>query len=354
MIQKDILLNEAPHTVVRYHGIPVHAIEFWKRISWGAEGAVYQNLLVEEHIPHIVDPSLLAIETEGQLQATAVFSHVKVHSGPQLYSCHYIRYFATDSAVRGQGLTKRYGHQIMSLVKEQFPGQAVYFALVERGNKASFKSVQRAGYEHTATIKTIGFSRFFPNRSSRIHLCQSSEERRLVLQKLHVFYGEHALVQFNPVFLHNQYYVLKDHYGKIIAGCQYHRCHWQVNKMPGFTGKLLVKTLPYLPLLRRIFNPKSFKFLAFEAIFVETGGEAALAELFEGILQLEKLNTAMYWLDSRDPQFQAWTQCFSLGLIHPFIKSNDVYMMQSFQNFSEAEAQAFKNRPFYASAFDYA
>jgi hypothetical protein len=62
----------------------------------------------------------------------------------------------------------------------------------------------------------------------------------------------------------------------------------------------------------------------------------------------------MYWLDSRDPQFQAWTQRFSLGLIHPFIKSNDVYMMQSFQNFSEAESQAFKNRPFYASAFDYA
>ena len=354
MIQKDILLTEEPHTVVRYHGIPDHALDFWKRISWGSEGAVYQNLLVEEHIPHIVSPSLLAIETEGLLQATAVFSHVKVHSGPKVYSCHYIRYFATDSAVRGQGLTKRYGHQIMSLVREQFPGQAVYFALVERGNKASFKSVQRAGYAHTATIKSIGFSRFFPKRSVRIHCCQSSEERDFVLQKLHSFYKDHSLVQFNPIFLHNQYYVLKDDTGKIIAGCQYHRCHWRVNKMAGNTGKILVKTLPYLPLLRRLFNPKSFKFLAFEAIFVEPGSEGALAELFEGILELEKLNTAMYWLDSRDPNYQAWTQGFPLGLIHNFIKSNDVYMMQSFQNFTEAESQDFTERPFYASAFDYA
>ena len=354
MLQKDILLDEPPHTVVRYHGIPDHAIDFWKRISWGAEGAVYQNLLVEEHIPHIEEPSLLAIETDEQIKATAVFSHVKVHSGLHLYDCHYIRYFATDPAVRGQGLTKQYGHQIMSLVKEQFAGQAVYFALVERGNKASFKSVQRAGYEHTATIKTIGFSRIFPKRSSRIHLCQSSKERSYVLQKLHSFYRQHSLVQFNPIFLHNQYFVLKDQEGKIIAGCQYHRCHWRVNKMPGTTGKLLVKTLPYLPLLRRLFNPRSFRFLAFEAIFVEKGAETALEELFEGILQLEKLNTAMYWLDARDPLYQAWTTGFSLGLIHPFIKSNDVYMMQSFQNFSEEEAKAFKNRPFYASAFDYA
>ena len=67
-MRKEILFTEGDYSIARYDGIPEHALTFWKRISWGNEGAVYQNMKVAEHIPLIINPKLLAIEKNNELQ----------------------------------------------------------------------------------------------------------------------------------------------------------------------------------------------------------------------------------------------------------------------------------------------
>lgn len=353
-MNKEILLREGPHTIVRYQGLPTHVVDFWKRIAWGTEGAIYQNLKVEEHIKLIVNPSLMAIEQEDELQATALFSNVQVLSGPEVYNCHYIRYFATNPAVRGTGLMKRYASDAMRLISAGEKRKTVYFALVERGNKASFKAVQNAGYAQTGNIKTLGFSRFFPRQPKQLYHVQSEVDKKAVMDVLANQYAGHALTQFHAVFLHDQYYVIKDEDGSLLAGCQFHRGAWKVNRMPGTLGKLVVKWLPHLPILRRIFNPRKFEFLTFEAIFCKAGKEKSLNDLFEGLLAKNSINSAMFWLDEKDPLFDPLQSALQFGLFHHFVKANDVHMMQSFLHFSAAEKEQFTNRPFYASAFDYA
>lgn len=353
-MRKEILFTEGEYAIARYDGIPDHALTFWKRISWGNEGAVYQNMKVAEHIPLIVKPKLLAIEKNNEIQGTGVFSNVTILSGEINYNCQYIRYFATDPAVRGQGLMKKYSTKTMELVSEGETLKTIYFALVEKGNKASFKAVQNTGYTHVGTIKTIGFSRFFPKESVHIQRIETEVDKKKVMNNLLNFYGQHSLVQFNPIFQHQNYYVLKNEQGDWIAGCQLHRCHWKVNRMPGRIGKFMVKTLPYFPFLRRIFNPKKFEFLAFEGIFWKPGHEKELAELFEGLLSKEKVNSAMMWIDEKDQLLKSIEKNNKLGLIHSFVKKNDVLMMQAYFDLTSDEKDNFVSKPFYASAFDYA
>lgn len=353
-MNKEILLREGHHTIVRYQGLPNHVVDFWKRIAWGTEGAIYQNLKVEEHIKLITNPSLMAIEQEDELQATALFSQVQVLSGPETYNCQYIRYFATNPAVRGTGLMKRYASEAMRLISQGETLKTVYFALVEKGNKASFRAVQNAGYTQTGNIKTMGFSRFFPKPNKQLYQIQTEQEKNAVREVLALQYAQHSLTQFQPVFLHDQYCVVKDADGSLLAGCQYHRGAWKVNRMPGRMGKLILRLLPHIPLLNRIFNPKKFQFLTFEAIFCKAGAEEVLNDLFEGLLARNQVNTAMLWLDEKDPLFQRLQKVMDFGLFHNFVKANDVHMMQCFLGFSEAEQRQFTTRPFYASAFDYA
>lgn len=353
-MRKELLFTEGEYVITRYDGIPDHALTFWKRISWGNEGAVYQNMKIEQHIPLIIKPKLLAIEKNNEIQGTGVFSNMTVLSGQTNYNCQYIRYFATDPAVRGQGLMKKYSAKTMELVSEGETLKTVYFALVEKGNKASFKAVQNTGYSHVGTIKTIGFSRFFPKEKINIHHITTEQDKKQVIENLSTFYKHHSLVQFNPVFQHQNYYVLKNEQGDWIAGCQLHRCHWKLNRMPGRIGKFMVKTLPNIPLLRRIFNPKKFEFLAFEGIFWKPGHEKELAELFEGLLAKEKVNSAMLWIDEKDHLLKGIINNNNLGLIHSFVKKNDVMMMQAYFDLTNDERANFVSKPFYASAFDYA
>lgn len=353
-MRKEMLFTEGEYVITRYDGIPDHALTFWKRISWGNEGAVYQNMKIEQHIPLIIKPKLLAIEKNNEIQGTGVFSNMTVLSGQTNYNCQYIRYFATDPAVRGQGLMKKYSAKTMELVSEGETLKTVYFALVEKGNKASFKAVQNTGYSHVGTIKTIGFSRFFPKEKIKVHRIITEHDKKQVIENLSTFYKYHSLVQFNPIFQHQNYYVLKNEQGDWIAGCQLHRCHWKVNRMPGKIGKFMVKTLPYFPFLRRIFNPKKFEFLAFEGIFWKPGHEKELAELFEGLLAKEKVNSAMLWIDEKDHLLKGIINNNNLGLIHSFVKKNDVMMMQAYFDFTNDERANFVSKPFYASAFDYA
>ncbi len=141
--------------------------------------------------------------------------------------------------------------------------------------------------------------------------------------------------------------------GEIIAGCQFHRIHWVINRMPGFMGKIIMNVVPLVPLLNKLFNPKRFEFLAFEGVYVKLGYEAQLVELFEGLLAKEKLKSAMYWMAENCPVRKRINENVKPGLLHSFIKNSDVYILASFHALSETEIADLKSRPLFASAFDY-
>lgn len=351
-MEKEVLFKEGKYSIEKHPEITEEALAFLDSIAWGSEGAVFEHKNTEEHIRLLHQPTLLTIREGGTIRGTAVFCNTPVSVNGAQYNCFYIRYFASSKAIRGKGVMKHFSVKVMESIRQNETEKTVYFACIEAGNKGSYRVVESAGYEEIGTIKTMGFSRFFPKASKNIEQVTSAEGRKEVLDLLTKQYQQHALVQFNSIFLNNNYYVLREN-GKIVAGCQHHRSHWVVNKMKGLSGKIIMNVVPLIPVINGLFNPKRFEFLAFEGIYCQPGKEHRLYELFEGLLAKEKLKSSMFWLGNTCPVRASILKKGDLGLIHSFVKDSDVFILSSFQNIDAAEISALKSQPLFASAFDY-
>lgn len=351
-MDKKLLFQEDDYSIWRHDGIPDEAIKFLDSIEWGNDGAVYEHKNTQEHIHLIYKPSVVAIHDGKKIQGTAVFCNTPVTAGKQQYNCNYIRYFASSKEIRGKGVMKKYAMKVMEVVRDVEEEKTIFFACIEKGNKVSYKTVENAGYENIGTIKTNGFSLFFPKAKKNLEQVNTDSLENEVLLLLKQQYEEHALVQFNSIFLQNNYFIIREN-GEIVAGCQFHRVHWVINKMPGFTGKIIMNVAPLVPLLNKLFNPKRFEFLAFEGIYCKPGFEHQLMELFEGLLAKEKLNSAMYWMGESCPLRKRILEKGKTGLLHSFIKESDVFILASFHDLTKTEIEDIKARPLFASAFDY-
>ena len=351
-MEKKLLLQDGDYSIWRHNGISEDAMVFLDKIAWGNDGAVYEHKNTQEHIKLLHNPTLMAIHEKDKIQGTAVFCNTPVTAGKSNYNCYYIRYFAASNEIKGKGVMKKYGVKVMEAIRENEQKKTIFFACIERGNKASYKTVQSSGYNDIGVIKTNGFSRFFPKKNINIEQVSTEPVRNELLALLRKQYEQHALVQFNSIFLQDDYFVIREN-GEIIAGCQFHRVHWVINRMPGFMGKIVMNVVPLVPLLNKLFNPKRFEFLAFEGVYVKPGYEAQLVELFEGLLAKEKLKSAMYWMAENCPVRKRISENVRPGLLHSFIKNSDVYILASFHALSETEIVDLKSRPLFASAFDY-
>jgi RimJ/RimL family protein N-acetyltransferase len=294
----------------------------------------------------------MAVHEHDKIQGTAVFCNTMVTAGNAQYNCYYIRYFASSKEIRGKGVMKKYGIKVMESVREDEKEKTIFFACIEKGNKASYRTVESAGYENIGVIKTNGFSRYFPRINKNIEQVTTDVVRKEVLSLLKKQYEEHAIVQFNSIFLHDDYFVIREN-GEIVAGCQFHRVHWVINRMPGIMGKIMMNVVPLIPILNKLFNPKQFEFLAFEGIYVKPGYENKLMDLFEGLLAKEKLKSSMYWMGETCPIRKRMLESSKTGLIHSFIKESDVFIMAAFHDLNEGEIADLKARPLFVSGFDY-
>jgi hypothetical protein len=349
---KEILFSEDSYTIQKHYGIPKEAFSFLESISWGNEGAIYEHKNTEEQIKLIKNPMLIGIFEGEEIRATAIFCRTSITTNNEQINCNYIRYFASSKEIRGKGVMKKFSIKVMELIRENEKEKTIYFASIERENKSSYKVVVSAGYSPIGTVKTIGFSRFFPKKNKNISQISSQEEKEEVLDLLKKKYSQHTLVQFDALFLNNNYYVIYEN-NEIVAGCQYHKAHWVINNMKGITGKIIMNIVPLLPVINKLFNPKRFEFLAFEGIYFKPGYEQKLHSLFEGLLAKENLKSAMFWMGASCPIKELLIRNGKLGMIHSFIKNSDIKILASFKNINETEILNIKSKPIFASAFDY-
>jgi len=256
-MEKTLLFSEAGFEVSMEKPIGTDAIELLKQTSIGDNGPVYRHLDTEDHVKNLVNPAMIALRKNGNLLGMGIFCNVQVQVLQKHFNCFYVRYFAASPEIRGKGFMKKFGKHAMSLIREGQEEKTIFYASVEKNNISSIKVIQEAGYKAIRNIKTLGFSRFFPKKSKNIRRVQNPVEKKTLLELLHGFYSGYSLVQFTKIFHLNDYYIIEEK-GEIVAGCQIHRVHWVIKKLAGLQGKLMVRLIPFLPLIRRIFNPRRF------------------------------------------------------------------------------------------------
>ena len=351
-MERQLLLADGDYTIWKFAGVPSEVVDFFKRISWGSEGAIYERKNINELLPLLHQAHLVAVYKGDEIQATAIFCKSDVTVGGEHFTCEYIRYFAASDEIRGKKLIKHFAGKVMALVREGNQNKTIYIGCVEKGNIRSYKVVENAGYKPIGILTVNAISRFFPKADNRISRITSVSEINEVMKLLELQYKNHALVHFNYIFLNDNYFVIRNG-GEIVAGCQFHRAQWKINKMPGLSGKIIMNVLPMTPLINKIFNPKNFDFLAIEGIYFKPGYENTLLQLIEGLLHLEKLNSALFWFAEDCPYRKTILGNGNLGLLHQFVKKSGTYVMASYKNMSDKEIKLVESHSQFASSFDY-
>jgi hypothetical protein len=346
------LIKEDDYSIWKYEGVPEEAIAFLVNTNWGSAGAVYERKNSGDLVRLLKRPYLFAIQEGSTIVGTAIFLRTEPSVLGRRLNCYIIRYFAAGASILGKKVVKKYAVKVMQAVRQSETGKTIYVGCVEKGNIRSYKVVENAGYEKIGMQSVNAFSRFYPKAQKSIERLESPAEQARMVDLLARQYQNHVLVHFDYLFLGNNYFVIREK-GEVVAGCQYHRAHWAVNRMPGLMGKLIIHVLPRLPFINRLFNPSRFEFLAFEGIYFKEGHERTLHRLFEGLLHREGLNSALFWMGETCPYRRALLQYGNLGMLHSFVKNSGVYIMTSYQNLTAEEIHRLKSGPLYASSFDY-
>ena len=334
------------YQIFKQYGVSMAVRSLLMKTVWGSGGTHYEHLGGEQTVKEMFDPHVITLEKDEELIACALFCKREVKVNSHTYNSFYTRYFAANPVFRGQGIVKQNGAATMSMIRKDVAEPSLFYAVVEKKNYASKKIVESVGYNPIALLKTVGISRYFPKKNSSVRKLSAAELEQMKL-RLDVFYKEHGFVQFKPL---DTYYVLEEA-GEIVAGVQVEKGSWHIQNMPGVLGFVVMKVVPYIPLLNRIFNPRNFKFLGLEALYFKDGHAKDAVKLVEHLLAENKCNSAMLFADEKSKVYTHLMKC-RLGILNYFSQDADSFLMMAHEHVPADEVASIQKAPVYVSSFD--
>lgn len=350
-LQEELLLQNGNKKLVLYRDLRDSTVQLFDEVLWGTGDNQYQHKDSRKRLEILDNPNFVELRYEDKLAAMCLFINRRVFTGELSHNYFAVRYLFSVPEYRDKKLTAKYALMTMKIMQERQEGPTLFVGVVEHRNKRSFRLVRSVGYEKYSTIKTVGFSRFFPRKSQYVKEVTRGDEKRKVREELEKFYRNYSMVHFDSIFKEPYFVYEKD--GEIIAGAQVQKAHWVVKNIGKKWMNVLLKVIPYVPLLRNIFNPSRFQFLGLDGIFYREGCEKEAIKLFSHLLKINKHHSAMFWADKRSPLYQDLRKTGGLGLLNHFTNEGDSYMMVNACHISEAEKEILKSKPAYHSAFDF-
>ena len=266
---------------------------------------VYYHKNVEDNIENLPDPYFINLYLRKHLLGTVCFSRREVIEQGTTYSAYYIRYFYFREKFRSAGseIQHKSGKKsalrseiIRLLEGEGLPSDypALFYAYVDPGNIRSTRQIHEFGLKEVGKFSALIFSRLFPRDTPQIEKISISENPHL-LHTLKDFYKSYRLVSFDNLIKHDNYFVLREE-DEIICGVQAVPEYWEVKEVPGITGKIIMKVVPHIPVLKRLFNP-NYRFVYLDGLFCQPGHEKKLEILFSSILKRYGVYSAIICAD---------------------------------------------------------
>ena len=264
---------------------------------------VYQHLQVQKKAEAIAEPYYVTLLKGEDIVGTCCFCSRDTRNAGTVMPSFYLRYFTFKSSYRIGGRSasiKPKQSIIRKEIYELLTGNGLgkrgsqsffHYAYVDPKNQRSAVLCHEFGFEPVRTFSTILFHRMYPRQHINIEKISAAEVPH-VKELLTSFYNGYTMFSFENLFRLSNYYVVRDTAGTIVAGVQATPDHWKILSLPGVAGDMLLTVLSGLPFLNR-FIKKDYRFITFEGIYVASGKETALEQLFESLLCRYHTNTAM-------------------------------------------------------------
>ena len=303
-------------------------LKLLKQTTLGTDGARYKHLNTEEIIADLDQPLFLSLERAEKVIGNISFCRRGTN--------WYIRYFAFDSlfqsskassreSAKGSREVKKSGlkETIGQFFEEQSAQGICFYAYIDPKNLRSKFMSENFGFETVARLKTHSFSRSKPKRSENLLEISDPNRIRTLSQ---AFTKQLFYTDYQPKA--NRFYALEKK-GETVAFARVRPAHWEIERLPGRLGGLLVKIVPFVPLLNRFLVPSNHRFLVPDIVWVKDNDPKLLEELFESLLAAEKLRLILWWTDEKDPVLQHEKQV-SWGIFKRFLGNPPVDVVAKF------------------------
>lgn len=320
-----------------------------ERTVWGSGGLRYTINNMAEILSRIQHPHFLSLEENGRLIGALTLMHKTNRLRGQDYPAFYSYGLAIEADARGQGYGTLLAGQALHYGLSRLQERGIYYGYVEADNTRSLRTLQKVGRKSLGQYHSLLVSRLCPRDKGGVEKLADSQREQLV-QLLEGQYSNHSLTDFRQSITNEDYYVVMRG-GEIIAGVQCERNHLTIKHLPGASGLFLLKILPFVPCVRRVFPGRNFRFLTIGNIYSREGQERDLLNLIEAVLAKHQLNFGMIHLDQRSPIYQRLKKAGKFGVFHGLV-TVPVHVMACLKGVTANELSEIHQQPLFISMLD--
>lgn len=337
----------------------------------GTPGRIrYQLTRIENKLTHLSGLVFFLLRRKDTLLGSIGFQKRTTFFGNSSHKSWYIRYFHIHAPLRaksqendsfrdpqrGNGIIRGAALPYMKEPGLLFPDEydskekSLVYGYIEALNFRSMNFSEQMESVTMRKFRTLIFTRFKLRNRIKSERIESSkiDEFKLVLKD---FYKDYSFFTTENMFFNGNYFVHIEN-GEIQAGLQVHPETWKILELPGKINSSLLKVLPLTPFIRKIFNPKDFKFLALEGIYYKEGKESLIEPLIESVCKHFNTHFALFWLDTGSEMYKLLDRNIDFGIIGRSFDSPEANVRVRFNNYSEEEKKSFFVNPTYISAYD--
>ena len=330
-------------------------IRLLESVTLGSNGARYRHLDTREKISQLYRPLFLTLEWKGKVLGNVTFCRRECG--------WYVRYFAFNENLQTSNSTKKSStngvlkRELNKFFKNALESKLqdspdLFYAYIDPQNSRSLWMSEQFGFKTVAKIASQTFSRVKPNLNKNVRAL-TKEESLTHRERIKESYANHNLFFTKHTFNDSPFYGYFSDEGNLLACVKSERANWRLERLPGVAGGLVTRSIPYIPGVRKIINPKYYSFSTVEALWVDPSiseneeGEI-VTDLLEGLLFHEQTNSLIWWVDQKDPLYKKLANQINWGLMHKLNGVNEVDLVVLGDN-SKFDNQAV----FYTTAFDF-
>ena len=334
-----IVLEESPDN---------DAIELLQKSIYGTNGPKYIHTGQEIKVPNLKNPLFFRLIKDYQTIGYYCLCKRNFTQNGQQIVGYYGRYLAVDKNYQGKQFGKLLKKIAVDFVEKNDKKPFVLYSYIEENNIKSLKISEQEGFYSLATLSTTLFTRISPKSNPCLERLKEEEKDGLIKLLEKKFEG-YIFRNFENINYQNNYFVIKNN-GEIVAGLQANPVRWKIVEMEGFGGAILMNLLPHLPVMKKIFNPNAYDFLAIEGVYLKEGFEHKLYPLIEGVLNHFLVYSALFQLDTNDSLNKIFAEKANLGILNAMKKDFKTHVMVKSKGIEKLKNEG---EIVYVSSFDF-
>jgi len=346
-------------------------LDHFKETVLGTPGGLqYKHTQIKSKLEKLGKVFFMLLKRKDKILGSIGLAYRQTFSNKESYASWYIRYFAIRAPLRakkykknpeknpsdGSSLFLKLGEKyfnnpnLFENEESKSPSKSIIYGYTEKENHRSIAFTEKLGFVPVRIFYTLLFSRLQPKTHSNVRALKTNEKED-VRNMIRSFYADYSLLSFQSIYFDQRYLVyIEDN--KIVAGLQANPDRWEIHALGGRAGKILLKLLPLIPGIKKIFKPGALNFLGIEGVFYLPGYEKCIEALLESACHKFNTGLAMIWVDANSGLLNKLDHNIHYGVLNNLMKRFEAEVRIKFNGFSEKEIATFYSKPAYISAID--